>query len=111
MDTLHLIKRLLTTNILSYVNSYGWPYCIFLRTSRNYLAFHLRILFNQRASKMSSYFEKSYFKKTRKCIVMAKNDLVCAKNGISIVVCSTKDCADRTSMILLIVIPSLFENI
>ena len=75
------------------------------------LAYHLRILFNQRASKMSSYFEKSYFKKTRKCIVMAKNDLVCAKNGISIVVCSTKDCADRTSMILLIVIPSLFENI
>ena len=61
---------------------------------------------------MSSYFvEKSYFKKTRKCIVMAKNDLVCAKNGISIVVCSTKDCADRNPMILLIVIPSLFENI
>lgn len=42
---------------------------------------------------------------------MAKNDLVCAKNGISIVVCSTKDCADRNPMILLIVIPSLFENI
>ena len=41
---------------------------------------------------------------------MAKNDLVCAKNGISIVVCSTKDCADRNPMILLIVIPSLFEK-
>ena len=34
---------------------------------------------------------------------MAKNDLVCAKNGISIVVCSTKDCADRNPMILLII--------
>ena len=41
---------------------------------------------------------------------MAKNDLVSAKNGISIVVCSTKDFADRNPMILLIVIPSLFEN-
>ena len=42
---------------------------------------------------------------------MAKNDLVCAKNGISIAVCSTKDCADRNPMILLIVISSLFENV
>ena len=42
---------------------------------------------------------------------MAKNDLVSAKNRISIVVCSTKDFADRNPMILLIVIPSLFENI
>ena len=61
---------------------------------------------------MSSYFEeKVVSKRPRKCIIMAKNDLVSAKNGISIVVCSTKDFADRNPMILLIVIPSLFENI
>ena len=49
---------------------------IFPYFKKKKLAYSFRILFNQRASKMSSYFEKSYFKKTRKCIVMAKNDLV-----------------------------------
>ena len=67
MDTLHRIKRffMLTCFKLCEFIKITLLYIFTYFIEKN-LAYHLRILFNQRASKMSSYFEeKSCFKKTK----------------------------------------------